>query len=71
MIIPDGCTDLFALKDKEIEELRKRLSHLMDVAGKLKDALEKRFNTANGNISDWVDEAKLALAEWDGIKEKK
>ena len=49
--------------------LKARLSHLMDVAGKLSHALFIIGETSADDISCM--EAKKANAEWDGIKEKK
>ena len=76
-LIADGADEA----EKIVGRLQKRLSHLMDVAGRLKSALEtKEFDqTYEGN--HWCSECdgghmkymddckyKLALAEWDGIK---
>ena len=65
---------------KEILSIEARLSHLMDVAGKMAEALEltrkhieDRLWEGEGDYSqevEIVDKAKLALAEWDGIKSK-
>ena len=76
---------LFEDEVKKSEELRKRLSHLMDVAGKmagaLKDCIEREFDIPMGGYNygcgcseyrgefKHTCEAKLALAEWDGIKD--
>jgi predicted nucleic acid-binding Zn-ribbon protein len=66
----------------DILALENRLSHLMDVAGHLKSALEGMMKAEkqladSGDAGFWNAEeqeeyiqAKLALAEWDGIKEK-
>ena len=62
--------------EEEAEELREKLSHLMDVAGKMAKTLN---DIASGEVSlemldemtreDWCCKwASEALAEWDGIK---
>ena len=66
----------FALK-KKIQSLGERLSHLMDVAGKMAGALNELSKEIDdgpkhtGMTLVYLDKAKLALAEWDGIKESK
>lgn len=64
---------------EEACELEKRLSNLMDVGGKLKSALEFCLNKEvfpqgvceADKETEAYTRAKLALAEWDGIKEVK
>ena len=74
--------------EKEKEELKARLSHLMDVAGKLfkslelmledaqelrvikaRDLGEERDRRIHATYYEDIEEAKLALAEWYGIKD--
>ncbi len=54
--------------------LEKRLSHLMDVGGKMVGALKKisAKQPLTGGLCDidMQEIAKLALAEWDGIKKE-
>lgn len=72
------------LMGEKIKELnggnqQKRLSHLMDVAGNLRSALEFCLNKEvfpqgvceADKETEAYTKAKLALAKWDGIKEKK
>ena len=54
------------LKNKDSVEAR--LSHLMDVAGKMAGAIGNILNAESVSCEPF-DEAQLALAEWDGIKE--
>lgn len=69
-----GCPDV-DWTPQEVYDLRKRLSHLMDVAGKLAEWVEGYVdylgheNCGNecqhGQMSK---EMKALIAEWDGIK---
>ena len=69
-------------RQEAVNTLSKRLSHLMDVAGKVRSSLEPwmirlkgwRSHIEDGTITepipkDWLD-VEFAIAEWDGIKKE-
>ena len=70
-LIADGADEA----EKIVGRLQKRLSHLMDVAGKMAGALEEIIcaevcmcDPMSKGVCE-IQKSKLALAEWDGIKD--